>query len=251
MKRLLVGTIGVSLALFSTFPIAFAASTQSVSTAVPTTKTYPTIPRGFNALTATDAELATYGLPPRPTNPAMLSTWENAMSHLKQTIVPQFGPVMNSAAINPNSLTGTDPNTNWAGYEADSKTNSSALYYTVSAQWAQPIVSNSGNKSAVAVWVGIGQGGATTNQGCVQAGFTSQETSPTATYSAWWEWLDAGPQSVTNLSVNGGDTVLAQVSYPESNGVIDDTHADFYLEDVTTGVATTFQKVLGGIPKEV
>lgn len=58
---------------------------------------------------------------------------------------------------------------------------------------------------------------------------TQLETSPTATYSAWWEWLDAGPQSITNLSVNGGDTVLAQVSYPESNGVIDDTHADFTL----------------------
>src|ERR1700689_2501762 len=38
-------------------------------------------PAGFNAVKATSAQLATYGLPPRPAGAAALAQWTKLMSH--------------------------------------------------------------------------------------------------------------------------------------------------------------------------
>ena len=48
----------------------------------PSIHTYPEPPKGFNPVTATDVELATYGFPPRPdkqTDPDHYALWERAM----------------------------------------------------------------------------------------------------------------------------------------------------------------------------
>lgn len=47
-------------------------------------------PAGFDALTASDAQLAEYGFPARPTDPAQLATWEQAMSHVTVAAPPPF-----------------------------------------------------------------------------------------------------------------------------------------------------------------
>jgi hypothetical protein len=61
-------------------------SAANVSTNIPGIHTYAEPPNGFNPVTATDVELATYGFPPRPdqqADPDHYALWERAMTAAK------------------------------------------------------------------------------------------------------------------------------------------------------------------------
>jgi hypothetical protein len=61
-------------------------SAANVSTNIPGIRTYAEPPKGFNPLTATDVELATYGFPPRPdkrAEPDHYALWERVMQAAK------------------------------------------------------------------------------------------------------------------------------------------------------------------------
>jgi uncharacterized protein YceK len=62
------------------------ASAATVPTNIPGIHTYAEPPKGFNPVTATDEELATYGFPPRPdkqAEPGHYAMWERAMKAAK------------------------------------------------------------------------------------------------------------------------------------------------------------------------
>ena len=61
-------------------------SAANVPTNIPGVHTYAEPPKGFNPVTATDVELATYGFPPRPdqqADPDDYALWEQAMTETK------------------------------------------------------------------------------------------------------------------------------------------------------------------------
>jgi len=75
---------------------AIRASAATVPTNIPGIYAYAAPPKGFNPVTATDEELATYGFPPRPdktANPAQYATWERAMNAAKIHWNGQLKPV--------------------------------------------------------------------------------------------------------------------------------------------------------------
>jgi len=62
------------------------ASAANVPTNIPGIRTYAAPPKGFNPVTASDVELATYGFPPRPdkqSDPDGYAQWERAMRAAK------------------------------------------------------------------------------------------------------------------------------------------------------------------------
>src|SRR5580704_15588372 len=64
----------------------FAASTAKEPTSVAGVEIFADRPKGFDPLTATDEQLSTYGLPPRPdiqAHPKDYRAWEMAMGALK------------------------------------------------------------------------------------------------------------------------------------------------------------------------
>ncbi|WP_053957941.1 hypothetical protein [Sulfobacillus thermosulfidooxidans] len=61
----------------------------------PVVSSIPAPPKGFNPLTATDAQLAKYGLPPRPTpvGSPQYKAWAQAVTAAKTPITPVFHEV--------------------------------------------------------------------------------------------------------------------------------------------------------------
>lgn len=47
-------------------------------------------PPGFDPVTASDEQLACYGLPPRPSGGDALAQWNDRMSHVRRYVIPKF-----------------------------------------------------------------------------------------------------------------------------------------------------------------
>jgi hypothetical protein len=90
-----LGVLAVAMSLLSLSTVAAAetdsaqairASAAAVPTNIPGIYTYAEPPEGFNPVTATNVELATYGFPPRPdqeTDPDRYAAWQRAMTLAK------------------------------------------------------------------------------------------------------------------------------------------------------------------------
>jgi hypothetical protein len=70
----------------------------------------PVAPPGFDPLTATDAQLDEYGLPPRPKDLASLDGWTQQMTDLHMVTPPPFLVEL------PNVRADTVYSSNWSGY---------------------------------------------------------------------------------------------------------------------------------------
>jgi len=95
MGMLLLGRITVAAAEDNAVR-AIRASAATVPTNIPGIYTYAAPPKGFNPVTATDEELATYGFPPRPdkqVHPDQYAYWERAMNAAKIHWNGQLKPV--------------------------------------------------------------------------------------------------------------------------------------------------------------
>lgn len=85
--RILIIISALSLAAFGQSAVTSKAESSATTDA---SLQAPLPPDGFDALHATDAELARYALPPRPADPKQLQSWQYAMGHVKHFIRPQF-----------------------------------------------------------------------------------------------------------------------------------------------------------------
>jgi hypothetical protein len=208
---------------------------------------YDAPPAGFDPMTATDAEIEQYGLPPRPTPRDMvhLARWQRHVTAPRVEPTFQFtnvyvGPAGGVAQnVAPNGESSGATSENWSGY-VDWTTstppfagnNSSAL-----GTWVIPTVTQgicSSTVSWVVQWVGFD--GFVGSTDVLQAG--SQEISQNCKsnvldYATWYEWY---PNAMTNVAigVRKGDTLGMEVWYTTSSP---HGHALFY--DGTIGKGTT------------
>jgi putative transposon-encoded protein len=122
-------------------------------------------PRGFDPLTASAPELASYGYPRRPTDPQQLGAWQNAMLHATTFVQPRFTPAKfmrnavagtsdtsisdsiptgdcNSYATIPTTPAGGCDSGNWSGqvmgYDSFPASDGPVTY--AAADWVQPAV---------------------------------------------------------------------------------------------------------------
>jgi hypothetical protein len=190
---------------------------------------FPTPPTGFAPITASDAELAKYGLPPRP-NPFVHSalpyaTWSRAMAAAHTPVEPQVVHTgrrhIRAIVINAGRArrAGTEQSTNWAGQALINPVGSfgAGSYAEVVGQWVVPAVQQAigtcGGTDVSAIWVGIdGTGG---SSDVAQAG-TEADASCSGgvnrpSYYAWFEWYPGDEYEVSNFPIAPGESVLVVV----------------------------------------
>lgn len=185
-------------------------------------------PEWFNPLTASDEEVITFGLPPRPdatAHPEAYKSWQRAMAASKQSIVPELhltnvfhGPMQLARELNSpvNSQ-------NWSAVVVKSSAtsyNTSTSFYYVLADYVVPVASQAygqctGGWDYSASWVGID--GVSTND-LFQAGTESDAycsgTTKSSNYYAWYEWVPNNPNlamQIKNFPISPGDDIYVQV----------------------------------------
>lgn len=190
-------------------------------------------PDGFNALEASDAELAMYGFPPRPDSslaPQAYATWSKAMLASKTRVFPQLkqtnrfaGPtraaVPNTAAVKEASA-GTGYSDNWSGpvdFSGATSYNSTSTFYYILSDFVVPVAEQAigactGSWDYEVSWVGIdGDGSSDVLQAGTQSDAYCSGSTKATFYSFWYEWYPYGWVDVSNFPVTAGDDVFVEV----------------------------------------
>jgi hypothetical protein len=186
--------------------------------------TFAAPPSGFQPVTATDNQLAVYGIPRRPdaaTEPGLRQLWDRAFSKPvtfieAQLVEDKVWKTLPHGALKPGNfgLAG-----NWAGaiVEVSSLGLSPAEPANmIFAEWVVPTINTSTQLSGaqtVGFWVGLGGWG--TSQ-VLQAGTAATVSGGSVSYWAWTEWFPAGYE-VANFAIKPGDTVSVLVCAPQSD----------------------------------
>jgi len=203
----------------------------------------PIPPVGFDPLGATDAQLASYGLPPRPTDTAELVSWSTDMASWKRNPDPGLcatdyrADALLRASDGTDSIVADESSYNWAGYIAERSTNT---YVAVQGDFHQPSsLSTSCSGSTLASWTGFG---GFYTQKLIQAGTAYLAGSSTPV--AWYEYL--GPNGAgINLTVMSGVTVRAGDRIHTYEVIQTSTgQTTFYVADNTTGTSKSVIKTL-------
>lgn len=185
---------------------------------------------GFDPMTASNSDLAKYGLSPRPTGQTKLAQWKKDFGTVKHWINPTFTKILNQ------KLDTLSPNGGgWSGLTYDNSSQSRVVGW-----WVQPTAyaPASDQPAYSASWIGLGglngdpliQGGTESN---VLSGGAGQ-------YPAVWEIAGTnkntgGPVTVNGLNNAAGDYMYCDISY--ANGT-----ANFYFHDLTNGNAVSFSQ---------
>src|SRR5271154_3919839 len=180
-------------------------------------------PAGFDGVTASDADLAVYGLPPRPNearDPKVYAAWKRAITAEKQRVMPQLKQtnVFHGSARRVVESTGTS--SNWSAivdYSGAKSYNYSNSFYYISAEYVVPAATQAygactGDWDYSSTWVGLD---GSNSDDVLQAGTESDAFcsggSTTPFYSAWYEWYPYGEVQISNFLVSPGDDLFVDV----------------------------------------
>ena len=184
----------------------------------------PVAPSTFAPLNATDADLAVFGLPPRPVDSTSLASWTSLMEAWRPT--PDAG-----LCVGPNGLTfSSHVNGTWSGKVASAST---TTWNTVSGWFTQPTFNAAGcSQSSEVSWVGLGGYG---SPDLVQDG-TYMEQGPK--YWAFYEYLNSAhqnpPITMSSVTVHPGNVFDSYVYYQSSTGKV-----EFYVQNESNGTNQT------------
>lgn len=207
-------------------------------------------PNSFSPLAASAAELELYGLPPRPSDTAALSSWTTDMTSwhrntdaglCRTNATAPSRTVSSDAPTALNGVQGTIYNYPiWSGYVLDVPT---VTYIGVQGDFNQPSKgSSSCTGDSLASWTGIG--GNQGSQKLIQAGTAYLRGSNTPV--AWYEYL--GPNNtginltvMSGVTVHSGDVIHTYVVHQTSGTGL----TTFYVADNTTGTSQSTTWALG------
>jgi hypothetical protein len=212
-------------------------------------------PPDFVPLSASDADLAKYGFPPRPSGGAELQAWTGAMAAWKSAPTPKmtFRGLQSTAAgisdpadkeftINPNG----NP-AGWIGYEDSANYQE---YIGSSAHFSAPNLGAPCNGFAdyPAIWTGLG---GQYSQQLMQNGITADrfQSEPTI-WQPFWEIGNSSKLwppiqllgSNGAISINPLDVIYSKTSYNPTTDV-----ANFFVEDASQGQSTSQQFTTNGL----
>lgn len=200
--------------------------------------TFPVPPPGFSPVSATNAQLREYGMPPRPITAPGLASWTRMMATYRRTPVPDIEVMTKawdpSAQPTTSSPVGAASNSHWSGWLGDSNYQE---FVAAQANYTQPTAENTScTNSDETTWVGLG---GWNSQKLVQDGTWSPTSSGTpcssgSNYCAWYEYLNGtlgiSATILSNVDVRAGNSIHSYVAYETSNGLI-----DYYVADNSTG----------------
>lgn len=178
----------------------------------------PVPPAGWTPLTATAQELASYGIPERPTTEAALAAWTDDWADYARPSTPGICVSKSTYA----TLTSTNE-PNWAGYVAEPSPGN--RYHAISGEFDQPArLTTSCSAAQQVLWVGLGgYPRADGSWGLIQMGTRSR---PAGSPDLWWEYVGQDAQGnptgiplveVTGIAIQRGDHVKLSLDY-DTNG---------------------------------
>lgn len=191
-------------------------------TAVAGVTVYASPPAGFDPLAASDADLATYGFPPRPAsfgNGRAIRDWQRMMHAARHWTKPELTQtrlVAGPARQPGRDKAGLATTTNWAGVVVRNAVNTygygsitSAVGWFNVPEIQQAFGRCDGGWDYLAGWVGI-DGSVNSNE-VFQAGFEADAycngTTSFPYYSAWYEWYPNAMVRVSTPAISPGDVV--------------------------------------------
>lgn len=230
---------------------------------------HPAPPAGFDPVSASDAELRTYGLPSRPpVVSAAYATWVNRMRNVK-TRVPNpiaytrpiqhrratlmSSPIARTASPNSGGTSFNATTENWSGVVATGTNGyflSDGSFVTISFQVPTVLAPRTDPSCIYApyqtgIWGGI-DGYGTTN--VLQAGVVIESNCRNAFYMAFYEWhvdnCQGGEGSacfetgIFNFAVHPGDSMYTTVTYHTS-----DPKGNAFFSNQTTGNSYRFLSI--------
>lgn len=206
------------------------------------THRFPLPPEDFDPITATDEQLETYGIPPRPD----INDKDDYLSWVEIVDGVDFVPMTelkvmrgdNSEASSNNtryetagySAVSSRTSQSWSGYVSSLSSSSSEFYNQVQVDYVEPTVKSSSGVSGNGVWIGLG--GTNGSTSLVQAGTAVELFDPNKHY-AWFECLGPGhhnpPQPIRGIDVNPRDKIHIYISFQAANGIF-----NWYVVNSTT-----------------
>lgn len=199
-------------------------------------------PTGFNPLTATDAQLAYYGFPTRPTDAQGLANWTAVWSHYKSFTVPEFEVGVHHQSTGYNSSIYSGNSTpNWAGEVQYNGSSMSHFTYSQVEIKAPSIPDNFDTQGSLnfCAWTGIGGYGAGADgllpngqpAPVIQDGLWGENSD---FETAWWEIYPLNQQqNINNFPITAGHSYIFETQYNPSGQT-----ANFWVIDATTGNST-------------
>jgi hypothetical protein len=200
-------------------------------------------PEWFDYSTASDADLARYGLPPRPnefTEPAAHASWIRALAASRQRIVPRLEQTNRFHMPQGTIADSSGTSTNWSAVVtsggAQTYNNSTSFHY-IFAEYVVPVATQAygtctGGWAYSSSWVGIdGYGSSDVLQaGTASDAYCNRGVRATS-YSAWYEWYPYGSVQIGNFAVAPGDDIYIGVWNTSS------TQGHVYFVNLTTNQA--------------
>ena len=201
-------------------------------------------PSGFDAVNASDTDLATYGFPPRPKpgDALGLATWAAALGANPTRLMPrlQKTEVYHGASLGLRlKNTGDATSENWSGYAADNgnATWIGSSYATVAGDIIVPAAaarSCNATWDYSSVWVGIdGYASSDVLQAGLEADAICSNGSTTTYYSPWYEWYPSASVRITNLAATPGQSFYVHVWATSA------TAGNAYLQNLSTSQAVS------------
>jgi len=183
------------------------------------------VPDGFNPANATNAELAVFHIPPRPSDAGALTEWVKDYGH------PLYEAASSAPCMTDEYAASATSRTNWSGRVAVG-----SGFTDVSGYWTQPnFVPYCLHASTRAIWNGLGGWGSGGTNKILQAGSYTTDLSGSNInkVSAFVEVYDREAiQLVNPPAIRTGDSVNVRTLYSSSSGGT----ATWQFSNRTTGV---------------
>jgi hypothetical protein len=249
IPRLVISAVFIGVVIGGSQLIAPSAHTQAIQPKIVSTKTtvpYTVAPQPIVAQVTTPAPT------PKPVTIVPKAVTTNAVAANTVTHNTVSAPVVTpapsasvsglapvdpssapSATTTPPQTTTAYTSTNWSGY-----LESGGTFTGISGSWAVPkVTGTNGTASADATWIGIG---GVSSGDLIQVGTQNTISSKGArTTTAFYEMLPHSSKSVTNITVNPGDIIVASLTetpvYNWKITITDTTNGQTYTKATTYG----------------
>jgi|HubBroStandDraft_1064217.scaffolds.fasta_scaffold125906_1 hypothetical protein len=180
-------------------------------------------PEGFDALRASDADLAYYGFPPRPNdNTGDYKSWAEAMAASQERVVPVLEKTNiyhGNAAKGPSPTANVAASYNWSGaVHTDSaksygKSSYDFVYSFVTVPTAQQAKGAcTGGWDYASAWVGIdGWSNGDVLQDGIEFDAYCKGKTKEAFYSAWFEWFPFSEVRIGGFPIKAGQKFFIEI----------------------------------------
>jgi hypothetical protein len=165
-------------------------------------------PAGFQPESATAAQLDEYGFPPRPTDPTLLTRWQQEMSGWRGAAPPSPFLAETHLQVTADSVYG---NNIWAGYVITAQPGSISAFSHVEGWYYEPTFGPSRCSPTTEVtWAGLGGYVDPYNGGWLAQDGTAWNSSGVDLHEAWWEIVPENNLTAINYYATPG--VIMDVS---------------------------------------